>query len=1194
MRKGKKLMIALMALLSAGMLFTAVSCGGGGDNSSSSAAPGSDSSTGSTSSDTGGEDSGGENSSSSSGTDAEHLDSVPQSTLKTRADADGSIAEANWFAEYGETAMEFTVYVEDSAIYTGGSIYDNDGVEIILSKVQHVKGYSEKTISVSVDAAGNIKVKNLFTSVDVEDSGITASATEFTLTDETTDGYYINVSVPYSATEITKAEMDAAVCFGLTNADSAASLKSVYDSTYGTIYENVHTYIAITSDNTFTKNPYVNYSLVWGDANENLKASSAWNTDGDDGSDSANIFMTKTDGDSYIYMRESNADPFYAEVKINVTGLFNDEKWGKFGLTVTSADGTKGFFYYVAAAAADGKNFNQEAVGLGFNGRSGKGSGSWKNEWKSIGSLGGTSAQYTGENYVTLGIYRQGSAYKLYANGEFISMISSDIGEDEEAYVGLASFNITMKVKDYSLETDPNNLGDYEIVVEEKDYLFVGDSYIDTAFWYTYDNVFGDLSAANEGVGGTKTEYWLGMVNSLKQRYDPANIVMHIGVNDIDDGNTTGEVTIERLNTLMEAYQTAFPEADIYYVGLVHNMMFKNKWAEYDKVNAHMKKLAEEDAQINFINMAQYITADESGSTMSWFNADGLHYGVDGYAVFNRELCKALGIERVSSKNGLGDVTAEGAPAFSYSGGWEFDAEGVAHNTGRDESQIFLSNLYAADFYAEVKISVNGLNKQDDYPKAGIAVRTSTATYFFGLDARKLDNTNSYNNNWSNVFYRPETINRAWSEYYKDYQFVYDASYDYNNNTSFKTLGVVKVGTALYFLADGKVVNCILDAYKADEKAAVSVFNFNMDMYAKDPTVITDAAKLKEKLDSLKIYENSGKKIDGDISDWTEAQKSNPYEIPVADGRSVTIYATMDTDGIYVFYDVVHNSYVTDKGNWFDNTNFEIKFKDNIQRYASASGHNSRWDVATRQINAAKFVSKQEDGKWHTTAEAFIAYSCIDGVDVKDAYTMMGFAWKTGGEKGFAWADGDYWYGPEADPGLRNVIVTANGIKTGTERKIDGDLVDWAEDTFIPAKTAEGVTANYSAFLGTDGLYLALKIEASKIIVDRTNTGELWHRNTNLEFFGTDNTNAARIITFGGKVYHTGQVTDAAINYTDGEEKDTLVFEIFIANENMKNITSETKSVKLDFGGQLYTDAAQEANWQDYLRGADISKKAQA
>lgn len=112
--------------------------------------------------------------------------------------------------------------------------------------------------------------------------------------------------------------------------------------------------------------------------------------------------------------------------------------------------------------------------------------------------------------------------------------------------------------------------------------------------------------------------------------------------------------------------------------------------------------------------------------------------------------------------------------------------------------------------------------------------------------------------------------------------------------------------------------------------------------------------------------------------------------------------------------------------------------------------------------------------------------------------------------------------------------------------------------------------------------------------MDRTNTGKLWHRNTNLEFFGTDNTNAARIITFGGKVYHTGYITDAAMNYTDGEEKDTLVFEFFIANENMKNITAETKSVKLDFGGQLYTDAAQEANWQDYLRGADISKKAQA
>lgn len=241
-------------------------------------------------------------------------------------------------------------------------------------------------------------------------------------------------------------------------------------------------------------------------------------------------------------------------------------------------------------------------------------------------------------------------------------MISCEIGKDEEAYLGLASFNITMDVKEYSLETDPSKLDEYKIVTEAKDYLFLGDSYIDTAFWYTYDNVFGTLSAANEGVGGTKTSYWMSMVETMKLMYAPKNIVIHIGVNDIDDGNTTGETTIGRLDALIDAYQSAFPETNIYYVGLVHNMMFQNKWAEYDKVNAHMKALAQDDPKLNFIDMAQYITANEKGSTMSWFNADGLHYGVDGYAVLNREIYKALGIQRTASKNGLGDVTAEALP----------------------------------------------------------------------------------------------------------------------------------------------------------------------------------------------------------------------------------------------------------------------------------------------------------------------------------------------------------------------------------------------------------------------------------------------------------------------------------------------------------------------------------------------------
>lgn len=146
MRKGKKITMALMALLSTGMLFSAVACGGNGDSASSSSG-GTNSST----------DSSSGNSQSSSSIDAERLDKIPDSELKTESAVGGTTATASWFAVYGENAMEFTVYVEDATIYTQGGLYNNDGVELLLTKVQRVKGYSEHTISVVVDATATFR-----------------------------------------------------------------------------------------------------------------------------------------------------------------------------------------------------------------------------------------------------------------------------------------------------------------------------------------------------------------------------------------------------------------------------------------------------------------------------------------------------------------------------------------------------------------------------------------------------------------------------------------------------------------------------------------------------------------------------------------------------------------------------------------------------------------------------------------------------------------------------------------------------------------------------------------------------------------------------------------------------------------------------------------------------------------------------
>lgn len=1216
MSKGKRLLTILLVIFCISALLAFVSCQKDDDNSVDSSSQSSseidgDSSSSGDSSSTG-------DSSSSSTVDPEPIDAVlideiPQSAIKTIATAGDKTAKASWVVEYTQDGIKFVAYVEDNTIFAeGDNMFANDGIELLISKVQRVKGYSDGAISVSVDVNGEITVKNLKTKATVVDSGVTAEADNFTLDNQTIAGYMLTVTVPYAQTEVTYENKDLAVVFGLTNANDAITLTSVYDKTFGADDQNVHTFVAVGENGTFSANPYVQFGMTWGTVNDVLVASSVWNIDGDDGTADATISSSSVDNkDNLIYMRNSNSLNYYMEAKFSVTALLNSEKWGKFGLTVTSEDGANGFFYYVDAAAAEGTAINENSIRLGYNNRAGV--GAWAGNWQDIGAISGenvTSAAYQNNNYVTLGVYRQNGVFKLYVNGTYVKTVSCGIGHEEDAYVGIASFNITMSVKDYTITTDAEDLADKKIVQQSIDYLFIGDSYIDTAFWYTWKNTFGSLKAANEGVGGTQTAYWINMINTLQVKYSTKNVIMHIGVNDIDNGASVVD-TANNIGKLFTMLSEAFPNVNIYYAGLAHNMMFPQYWGAYDQVNAAVSAVASTNEKLNFIDMNAIITANSEGNTYQWFAPDGLHYGLDGYAAFDKAICEAIGVEREVANYGMGSVTVDGAPAYSYSSGWKFEENGIIHNTGKYESQLYFSDIYAADFYAEVKISIAGTNYPDDLPKAGLAFRSQKGMWFWYIDLAKAANNNGtyYNNGWAQVVARPEVAKKDWQWpgcwsalnwiYNNQYPNEYPngVSFDYNTDHSYITLAIAKVGKDAWFISDGKVVNVLNGIFETDEKVAASVVNFNMDMYVKDAVTITNATDLRAKLDSFKIYDRT-KTIDGDMSDWTDDELANAHVIPATDGREIKVYATLADDGVYLFYDAIHNSYVSNLGDWWLNTNVEFRLDpDGKQRFASANGQGSFWTFAAAAVTDFKFVTVTENGKQHTRAEVFVSYAMIDGFDRDAASINAGFAWKTGGETGSLWDSGDFWYVAEADPGVRSIVITKKGIaKTNAAlRTIDGDAADWADDTFIDFSTTGDFSAigfgQYSAFLGNDGLYMFYKINASSLNVGTTFIGGDWWRNVNLEIMATANMAHSRLMVYGGKLYHTGWVTDAAMTYTHTDSGDTWYVEIFVENSKLIGVTADTQSVEILVGGQLHPFGWRQLVWVGENTPVTINKK---
>ena len=729
---------------------------------------------------------------------------------------------------------------------------------------------------------------------------------------------------------------------------------------------------------------------------------------------------------------------------------------------------------------------------------------------------------------------------------------------------------------------------------EDIDYLFLGDSFISTEFWYTYGATFGSLDAANIGIPSSTAGEWLEKLSSATDsdtilQYNPGKIIIHIGINDVDDDNLSDEATIARLTTLFAGLQEIYPNATIYYISLIPNVLYQANTATYEAVNAWVQ--TQED--IEYIDYEQYITRDEDGvAEMQWFASDGLHPSVDGYALFHREIVKALDLEYIETGAGLGDTTASGAPSYAHSASWQYDSETqVWHNTdsGRGaEFKLMINEAYGATLYAEAQVSVAGVYNSEQGAKAGLAISSPTATYFFYINLSTAANSDGkWDDNYGSLAYRTEVIGKDWVYPESNggvfrpfggngYVHLGSEAYDYNvSNTAYKTLAVAKVGTTLYFFASGNLVGTLENSpFAADEAVTVSVFNFNTNMYAKGGTATTDEDAINAKLP---------KTIDGSMSDWEETDKTNPVVMTGAGGKGATVYATLGSDGMYIFYDVNHGAYITDHKAWHENSNVEIRVGSGAtQFYYSANGEHvgfATGDVYMKTV--------QEDGLYHTIVEAFIPFTHGDlaGYSANSAYVPAGFAWKTLGDLGgnICYINEDWWRAD--DPANRLVLVTSNGIRKAapTEKAIDGSDADWSDASWTTsAGTKAGVTAQYTALLADDGLYFIIRITAASIDINKQETSS-WHLNTNLEFFSTDNSYTGRIVAFGGNLYYTGMFDAVAQSFTDGETEDTWTVEFFIANEHMKNVTSSTQSVVFDIGGQLYGGTYE--SWQEYARG---------
>lgn len=175
--------------------------------------------------------------------------------------------------------------------------------------------------------------------------------------------------------------------------------------------------------------------------------------------------------------------------------------------------------------------------------------------------------------------------------------------------------------------------------MKAEDTVFIGDSFFE--FWANkvnidekFDDAFANYSTLNLGISATTTHDWRVIsLNIIEQTtVQPKNIVLNIGINNVDDDKEGGKTCGRNIQLLIEDYLKAYPETNIYYFSITRcSGTFASKWESHEISNNYMKAYCETQEKVHYLDvMALY------GDNYARYEQDGLHPNQEGYNLFKQ------------------------------------------------------------------------------------------------------------------------------------------------------------------------------------------------------------------------------------------------------------------------------------------------------------------------------------------------------------------------------------------------------------------------------------------------------------------------------------------------------------------------------------------------------------------------------
>jgi lysophospholipase L1-like esterase len=166
--------------------------------------------------------------------------------------------------------------------------------------------------------------------------------------------------------------------------------------------------------------------------------------------------------------------------------------------------------------------------------------------------------------------------------------------------------------------------------------LFIGSSSFN--FWKDMQEYFPNHTVINRGFGGSALPDVIRYADQIIYPYQPKQVVIYCGENDIATENATPQVVLERVETLTRMIRSRFKDVPIVYVSIKPSPSRAHLMPVMASANRIIKEYLATLKNTVFVDVYSQMLNGEGKPKSDIFIDDNLHMNAKGYAIWKQAI----------------------------------------------------------------------------------------------------------------------------------------------------------------------------------------------------------------------------------------------------------------------------------------------------------------------------------------------------------------------------------------------------------------------------------------------------------------------------------------------------------------------------------------------------------------------------